>query len=783
VAATRNGAIAAGRLKDLGTIEAGKLADLVLLDADPLAAIGNIRTVRLVMQEGRVVDRARLPERRVLSRPPAPTSPAGASGAAAAAGGDAPVAGAPPKAESRQEAGGTGRPAEYPIAAVPLTAVRLTDDFWRPRLERNRSVTIPHILRQNEITGRVDNFLKAAGRLEGPHKGQRYNDTDVYKVVEAASYALAVAPDPDLDRKLDALVAIIAAAQEPDGYLYTPRTVDPKNPAPGAGPERWSYLHTSHELYNAGHLYEAAVAHYQATGKRTLLDVALKNADLVCRTFGPGRRLDAPGHQEIELALVKLFRVTGDRRYLDQAKFFLEQRGRPHTVPPAPFEPGSRFAIYNDLAYRQDHLPVVEQTRATGHAVRATYMFAGMTDVGVLTADERYLRTLDAVWRDVVTRRMYLTGGLGSQGRTEAFGDDYVLPSRRAYAETCASIGGILWYHRMFRREGDGRYLDVLERTLYNGCLSGVSQAGDTFFYQNPLESDGSAARSVYFDVACCPANLARLMAQLPGLVYAHRDRDLFVNLFVASEATLDMAGTTLRLVQRTAYPWDGRIELQLDPARPADLVLHLRVPGWARGEAVPGDLYRYADAGGPPPALRVNGEAVTLDLDKGFARIRRRWQAGDRVVLDLPMPARRVLAHEGVADARGKAAIERGPLVYAIEAADNGGRVLDLRLPLDTPLRHEHRTDLLGGVTIVTATAARVGRSGPGQPHPLVAVPYYAWANRGKGEMAVWIPFEQGGWRAGASLGGAASTAAGRGGLDGCGALAGSLRASAGRQ
>jgi DUF1680 family protein len=370
-------------------------------------------------------------------------------------------------------------------------------------------------------------------------------------------------------------------------------------------------------------------------------------------------------------------------------------------------------------------------------------MFAGMTDVGVLTGDAAYLRTLEAVWRDVVTKRMYLTGGLGSQGRTEAFGDDYVLPSRRAYAETCASIGGILWYHRMFRREAEGRYLDVLERTLYNGYLSGVSEAGDTFFYQNPLESDGSVARSVYFDVACCPANLARLMAQLPGLVYAHRDRDLFVNLFVASEATIDMAGATLRVVQRTAYPWEGRVELQLDPAQPVDLVLHVRVPGWARGEAVPGDLYRYADAGGAAPRLSVNGEAVALDLDRGFARIRRRWQAGDRVVLDLPMPPRRVLAHDGVADARGKAAIERGPLVYAVEAADNGGRVLDLRLPLDAPLRHEHRADLLGGITIVTATARRAAAPGRDEPHQLVAVPYYAWANRGKGEMAVWIPFE----------------------------------------
>jgi hypothetical protein len=638
--------------------------------------------------------------------------------------------------------------ADYPIRAVPLTSVRITDDFWRPKIETNRTVTIPHIMRQNELTGRVDNFLKAAKQKDGPYQGQRYNDTDIYKVVEAASYSLAVAPDPALDRKLDELIAIVAAAQEPDGYLYTPRTVDPKNPAPGAGPERWSWVHTSHELYDQGHMIEAAVAHYQATGKRSLLDVAIKSADLMARVFGPNGRHDAPGHEEIELALVKLSRATGQRKYLELAKFFLDERGRPHTTAPQRFEAGSRFAMYNDLAYRQDHKPVAEQTAAIGHAVRATYLYSGMTDAAVLLGDRAFGQSVDTLWNDVASKRIYVTGGLGADGRTEAFGGDYVLPNR-AYAETCASIGGLLWYHRMFLREGESKYIDTFERTLYNGYLSGVSLAGDTFFYQNPLVSDGTRERSAYFDVACCPANLARLMAQLPGLVYAQRDRDLFVNLFVGSEAAIDIGDAKVRVAQRTNYPWDGRVTITVDPEQQADFRLAVRIPGWARGRAMPSDLYRFAvgslgrpfqgrqDADGGPerPALRVNGTLVSLDaLAGGYARILRRWKKGDVVQLDLPMPIRRVLAHDGVEEDRGKAAIQRGPVVYCLEAVDNAAvdntsRVADAKLPLDAELNHRFDPNLLGGVEVITGK-------------DLVAIPYFAWNNRGKGEMAVWIPY-----------------------------------------
>ena len=636
----------------------------------------------------------------------------------------------------------TTPPREYPIRAVPAADVKITDAFWKPRLDTNRTVTIPHIIRQNEDTGRVANFLKAAHTLEGAYQGQRYNDTDVYKIIEAASYSLAAVPDPALDKKIDELVAIVAAAQEPDGYLYTPRTVDPKNPAPGAGPERWSWLGTSHELYDQGHLYEAAVAHFQATGKRTLLNVALKSADLVCRVFGPLGRHDVPGHEEIELALVKLYRATGNRKYLDEAKFFLDERGRPHTDPPIMFEPGSRFFMYNDLAYRQDHKPLSEQTQAVGHAVRAMYLYSAMTDAAALLQDEVFARNVDTLWRDVVSKRMYLTGGLGSEGRTEAFGDDYVLPNR-AYAETCASVGGLLWYHRMFLREGDASYYDTIERTLYNGYLSGVSLAGDRFFYQNPLVSNGTVERSAYFDVACCPANLSRLMSQLPGLVYAQRGDELFVNLFVASQAGVKVRSVGARITQQTQYPWDGKVTLRVEPERPVDFSLDVRIPGWSRGQAVPSDLYRFADVprDGVPrdvmsglsrtvvPTLSVNGKPIPISLIKGYARIRRRWQKGDIVQLDLPMPVRRVLAHDGVAEDRGKAAIERGPIVYCLEAIDNGGRVSGLIVPLDAMMQHEFRSDLLGGVEVVTG------------PH-FTAVPYFAWNNRGKGEMAVWIPY-----------------------------------------
>jgi len=639
---------------------------------------------------------------------------------------------------------------DYAIRAVPSTAVTIDDQFWAPKIAINRTVTIPHILQENDATGRVANFEKAAGRKPGAYEGRRFNDTDVYKIIEAASYSLALVPDPGLSARVDALIELIAESQQPDGYLMPARTIDPAHPAPGLGSERWAYENGSHELYNAGHLYEAAVAHFQATGKRTLLDVAIRNADLVSATFGPKGRQEVPGHEEIEIGLVKMFRATGNRTYLDTANYFIGARGMPH--PDMRPYTDKAFEMYNERSYKQDQAPVVEQPRAVGHAVRAMYLYAGVADVAALTGNDAYAAAVDRLWQDVVSKRIYITGGLGSRGTTESFGDDYELPNRTAYTETCASVGNDLWNQRMFLLHGDGKYIDVLERTLYNGLLSGVSLAGDTFFYQNPLESTGRAKRSAYFDVACCPANLARLMEQIPALVYAQTDDALFVNLYVGSRATVKMGGRGVTVRQETRYPWSGDVALHVDPDRPATFTVNVRIPGWARNEPVPSDLYRFDDDVNEPPSIaliRENRRAkastsakasadrsaerpqpIALTIRNGYVSIRRTWRKGDVVRITLPMPVRRVAAHAGVKDDEGKVALQRGPLVYAFEAVDNAGVFSDLALSSKTALRSDFRAGLLGGVVVITGTAAR----------PPVAVPYFAWGNRGPGEMAVWI-------------------------------------------
>jgi DUF1680 family protein len=615
---------------------------------------------------------------------------------------------------------------DYPIRQVPIADVRLIDKgFWTDRAAVNRDVTIPHIFEQNEKTGRVANFRKAVTH-EGAYEGRRFNDTDVYKAIEAASYALSERRDPALERRVDDLIALIAAAQEPDGYLFPARTVNPEAPAPGAGPARWVHLNGSHELYNAGHLYEAAVAHYQATGKRTLIEVAVKNANLLRAVFGPKGRKAAPGHEEIELALVKLYDATGTRDYLDLARFFLDERGQPHDTEPYPDGP---FAIYNDRAYKQDHLPVAQQDRAVGHAVRATYLYAGMTDIATLLEPPGYKTALERLWVDVVAKRLYITGGIGARSGTESFGDDYELPNHRAYTETCAAIGLELWSHRMFRATGEARYLDLVEQVLYNGALSGVSLSGNRFFYQNPLASEGKAARSEYFDVACCPANLARTIAQLPGLVYAVNDDTLFVALFVASEARTHIGSVPVRATQRTSYPWSGDIELRVEPAQPSTFTVAVRLPGWSRGQPVASDLYRFHQPDGPAPTVLVNSQTVRATFVRGFVRITREWRPGDVVHVHLPMPVHRVLAHAAVEENRDRAALQRGPLVYALEQVDHDGPLANRIVPLDTPIGHRFRADLLGGVEALTAP-------------DLLAVPYYAWANRGQGEMAVWLRY-----------------------------------------
>ena len=629
----------------------------------------------------------------------------------------------------------------YPIQPVPLKQVQITGGFWRPKLDTNRTVTIPHILQQNEKTGRVDNLRKGAGRMTGEYQGRRFNDTDVYKVIEAAAYTLISHPDPDLSRKLDELIDLIGAAQQPDGYLFPARTVNPAKPAAGVGTERWMYENTgSHELYNAGHLYEAAVAHFQATGNRTLLDVAVKNANLVRKVFGPSARRDAPGHEEIELALVRLFQTTNDRRYLDLAKFFLDERGKKHASQDYPAD--SNFAMYNDRPYRQDHVAVIDQPRAVGHAVRATYLYAGMTDIAGMLGDRAYDKAVDRLWQDVTSKRMYVTGGLGARGTVEAFGDDYELPNQTAYTETCASVGGLLWHHRMFLKSGDAKYLDAFEQTLYNGYLSGVSVRGDTFFYQNPLESAGRAERSAYFDVACCPANLARLMARLPELIYAQRMDEIFVNLYAESTAVVKLAKGDVGISQATQYPWDGKVSISLQLPDAIEFTLRLRAPGWLGDAPVASDLYRFAKrTDDATVTLVVSGRSTPVQIENGWITLRRRWMSGDRVDLTLPMSTRRVFAHEAVKDDVGKAAIQRGPLVYSLEGLDNGGRVVDAVIPLTAQFTPVFQGELLGGV-MVLKTDLRGAALPMAATRIYTAIPYFAWANRGRGEMVVWVRY-----------------------------------------
>ena len=625
-------------------------------------------------------------------------------------------------------------PGGYPIRAVPFTSVRLTDSFWAPRIATNRKVTIPFGFKKSEDEGRLRDFERAAGRRPGAFEGKfPFNDTDVYKLIEGAAYSLQTTPDPQLDRFLDGIIALIAAAQEPDGYLTTFKTIDPlRSPADWLKPgPKWELeLQGSHELYNSGHLFESAYAHFRATRKRTLLDVALKNADLLDRTFGVGKRLTPPGHQIVETGLFKLAELTGEERYRRLARFFLDQRGN-----------AAGHALNGP--YNQDHEPVVQQREAVGHAVRAAYMYSAMVDVATIEDDPLYREAIERIWTDVVGRKLYLTGGIGARHDGEAFGAPFELPNRTAYAETCAAIASVYWNQRLFLQSGDAKYVDVLERTLYNAAIAGVSLAGDTFFYPNPLESDGryafnqgAATRKPWFDCSCCPTNLARFIPSLPDYVYATRGQTLYVNLFVASEAAFELGGGRLSVSQSTSYPWDGHVNLRIAPDRPRVFELRVRIPGWSLGRPVPSELYRYLAGDAGAPAITVNGAPVAFTQDRGYAVVARSWQAGDVLALELPMPARRVLADERVEADRDRVALERGPLVYCAEGADNDGSVLDLSLPDDAAVRPKPRPDLLGGLTSLETTA----RTPDGKTRPVAAIPYYAWSHRGPGEMAVWL-------------------------------------------
>lgn len=625
---------------------------------------------------------------------------------------------------------------DYPIQPVAFTQVHLHDHFWEPKIEVNANVTIPYVLEKCRETGRLDNFLKAAGK-KAPGKITEYpfDDTDVYKVIEGASYALQVKKDPQLVKALDTLIAIIAAAQEPDGYLYTFRTMKPEKLHPWLDQKRWlKDWDLSHELYNCGHLYEAATAHYIATGKRNFLDIAIKNADLLVKDFGPGKLDVFPGHQVVEMGLAKMYRVTGKQAYLDLAKYFLDIRGN--------------SSVGHGSEYSQSNKKVTDQHEAVGHAVRAAYMYTGMADVAALTGDEAYLHAINDIWHDVVEKKMYLTGGIGATGAGEAFGAAYQLPNMSAYAETCASIANVYWNSRMFMMHGDAKYIDVMERVLYNGLLSGVSQNGTKFFYPNPLASMGQHQRSAWFGCACCISNMTRFMPSIPGYVYAQDKNNLYVNLFVANKADISLPAGKISLTQETEYPWEGGVAITVNPEKKTNFALRVRIPGWAQQQAVPGNLYHFADTALKPVLITLNGKKLDYRIEKGYAVFNRTWSKGDKLSISFPMDVEKVLAHEKVEDDKGRFALQRGPVVFCLEGPDNRDSVVqNIVVKENAVLTPQYQSGLLNGVWTLTGEGSSTTRQlnsdeliKSGQQ--VTAIPYYAWNNRGAGEMVVWIPY-----------------------------------------
>ena len=609
----------------------------------------------------------------------------------------------------------------YPINPVPFTSVKVGDGFWGQRLKASREVTVPLAFSKCEETGRYRNFECAAHPSDTIHVGGfSFDDTDVYKTIEGASYLLQTYPDERLKQYIDSVLVIVAGAQEPDGYLYTARTMNPKHPHEWAGNQRWEKVEElSHEFYNLGHMLEAAVAHYQATGQRNFLDIAIRYADCVIREVGPseGQVVRVPGHQIAEMGLAKLYLVTGNQKYLDQAKFFLDYRGKTDHRDP----------------YNQTHLPVLEQKEAVGHAVRATYMYAGMADVAALTGDEGYIHAIDTIWNNIVSKKMYITGGIGSTNDGEAFGANYELPNATAYNETCAAIGMVYVNHRLFLLHGDSKYYDVLERTLYNGLISGVSLEGDAFFYPNPLKvnKERKYQRQAWFGCACCPSNISRFIPSLPGYVYAVKDKDVYVNLFMGNTSTLQVNGQPVTLKQETAYPYSGNVKLTVEQAA-LPFTLKVRIPGWTRNEAMPSDLYTFADQKQSTWSVKVNGEEVKADLQQGYCSISRDWKAGDVVDLGFDLQPRLVKANEQVEADRGLVAVQCGPIVYCVESPDNAKPIDSISINQQTQLKVEWQPEKLYGINQIVTNDG------------VTLIPYYAWAHRGVSDMEVWIPLKK---------------------------------------
>lgn len=614
----------------------------------------------------------------------------------------------------------------YPIEPADIRDVKISDDFWLPVIRRVQEKTIAYAIDKCREEGRMDNFLIAGGALEGETRGAMpFDDTDVYKIIEGASNSLISAPNPQLEALLDSLIEIIATGQEADGYLTTWRTINPAAPpAPWVDVKegiRWESLGASHELYNAGHLYEAAYTHYKATGKHNFLDIALKNADLLVQTFGEGKMEAVPGHQIVESGLIKLYQATQNAGYLNLAKYFLDKRGVPE-----------HHELYGP--YSQDHLPVTQQEEVVGHAVRAMYMYAAMTDMAVLTNDTLMGQAVDKLWENMVTRKTYITGGIGSRHEGESFGDNYELPNLSSYNETCAAIGSVYWNHRLHSKTGNAGYFDVIERTLYNGLISGLSLDGTSFFYPNALEADGefkfnrgSCTRQNWFDCSCCPTNLIRFIPAIPGLLYSHSADTIYVNLFAASEATIDLPQNRINLSVQTQYPWDGKVSIVVKPEKNTAFTLKIRIPSWARNQPMPGDLYAYSRFNEEKALVSLNGEVQDLDLSGEYLVVQRNWKAEDALTLTFPMPVRMVESNPLVASNAGKRSLERGPLVYAIEEMDNPGDFDAIQLDPGATFEVQEAPDLLGGIYTISNGE-------------FTAIPYYSWSNRGIGKMKVWL-------------------------------------------
>ena len=629
----------------------------------------------------------------------------------------------------------------YAIDPVPFTSVKITaGTFWGQRLEASRKVTIPLAFSKCESEGRYKNFENAAAHLEDPSKvfkvngvGYSFDDTDPYKTLEGAAYILQTYPDKRLEAYCDSVIDIIGKAQEADGYLYTARTQNPADPHHWAGDRRWvKEEDLSHELYNLGHMVEGAVAYWQATGKRKFLDIACRYADVACKEVGPlpGQMRVVPGHQIAEMAMARLYLATGKKKYLDFAKFLLDHRGK--------------TAIKTE--YSQSHKPVVEQDEAVGHAVRAAYMYAGMADVAALTGDQDYVKAIDAIWENIVSKKLYITGGIGATASGEAFGKNYELPNMSAYCETCAAIGHVYVNYRLFLLHGESKYYDVLERTLYNGLISGVSLEGNGFFYPNPLESMGQHQRQAWFGCACCPSNICRFIPSVPGYVYAVKDRHVYVNLFLSNKSSLRVAGKKVSLSQTTEYPWNGDIIVSIDQNTAGQFAMKIRIPGWVRGQVVPSNLYQYSDNKRLGYAVKVNGREVAGDLTQdGYYTIERKWKKGDKIQIHFDMEPRTVRANQKVAADRGMVSVERGPLVYCAEHPDN---CFDIMCALinQNPQFRLGKGEIAGTPILTLTTDAQTlnfnkqGRLETTE-QTLTLIPYYAWCHRGSGKMRVWLP------------------------------------------